>query len=279
MAIDVADSELKARHRAMWAKGNYPRMVDTFLLPIGQRLVDACPIAPGTTVLDVASGTGNAALRAAARGASVTASDLTPELLADGRRRAGGRGPQARVGRGGRGEAPVRGRVLRRRDVVDRRDVRASPPGGGRRARARLPPRRHGRAAVLDARGHARRAVPHDEAVRAAASPGRAAPAAVGQRGAPAGAHGRPRRVPHPRARDARDHGLRTPARLRRALQGLLRADDRRQGQRRQATGARRSSTRRSTSSATNGTAAPATVPASSRSTWWRSLRRCDPRA
>ena len=49
MAIDVADSELKARHRAMWAKGDYPRMVDTFLLPIGQRLVDACPIAPGTT--------------------------------------------------------------------------------------------------------------------------------------------------------------------------------------------------------------------------------------
>ena len=88
MAVDVADSELKARHRAMWAKGDYPRMVDTFLLPIGQRLVDACPIAPGTRVLDVASGTGNAALPAAARGANVTASDLTPELLADGRRRA-----------------------------------------------------------------------------------------------------------------------------------------------------------------------------------------------
>ena len=88
MAIDVADSELKARHRAMWAKGDYPRMVDTFLLPIGPRLVDACPIGPGTTVLDVASGTGNAALPAAARGANVTASDLTPELLADGRRRA-----------------------------------------------------------------------------------------------------------------------------------------------------------------------------------------------
>jgi SAM-dependent methyltransferase len=88
MALDVADSELKARHRAMWASGDYAHMVETFLLPIGPRLVDACPIAQGTQVLDVAAGTGNASLPAAARGASVTASDLTPELLEAGQRRA-----------------------------------------------------------------------------------------------------------------------------------------------------------------------------------------------
>jgi SAM-dependent methyltransferase len=88
MAIDTADSQLKARHRAMWASGDYPHMVDTFLLPLGPRLVDACPISQGTKVLDVAAGTGNASLPAAARGASVTASDLTPELLEAGRRRA-----------------------------------------------------------------------------------------------------------------------------------------------------------------------------------------------
>ena len=35
---------------------------------------------------------------------------------------------------------------------------------------------RHDRAAELDARGHARRAVPHDEAVRAAAAPGAQSP-------------------------------------------------------------------------------------------------------
>ena len=40
------------------------------------------------TVLDVAAGTGNASLPAARAGASVTASDLTPELLEAGRRRA-----------------------------------------------------------------------------------------------------------------------------------------------------------------------------------------------
>ena len=74
-----ADAELKASHRAMWGKGDYPLMVDTFLLPIGQRLVDAAGITPGVRVLDVAAGTGNASIPAAQRGARVTASDLTPE--------------------------------------------------------------------------------------------------------------------------------------------------------------------------------------------------------
>ncbi len=88
MALDVADTELKARHRAMWSLGDYASMVETFLLPVGQRLVDALPISAGTRVLDVAAGTGNASLPAAARGARVTASDLTPALLEAGRRRA-----------------------------------------------------------------------------------------------------------------------------------------------------------------------------------------------
>jgi SAM-dependent methyltransferase len=84
----VSDTELKARHRAMWASGDYPSMVETFLLPLGPRLVEACGIGSGMRVLDVASGTGNASIPAAERGADVTASDLTPELLDAGRRRA-----------------------------------------------------------------------------------------------------------------------------------------------------------------------------------------------
>ncbi len=86
------DAELKARHRAMWASGDYPSMVETFLLPLGPRLVEACRIVPGMHVLDVGAGTGNASIPAAQRGASVTASDLTPELLEAGRRRAEGAG-------------------------------------------------------------------------------------------------------------------------------------------------------------------------------------------
>jgi hypothetical protein len=59
------DAELKARHRKMWASGDYPSMVETWLTPLGPRLVEACGIAPGMRVLDVGAGTGNAAIPAA----------------------------------------------------------------------------------------------------------------------------------------------------------------------------------------------------------------------
>jgi SAM-dependent methyltransferase len=88
MSIAPADSELKARHRAMWASGDYPSMVESWLLPLGPRLVEACGIGQGMRVLDVAAGTGNASIPAAQAGAEVVASDLTPELLEAGRRRA-----------------------------------------------------------------------------------------------------------------------------------------------------------------------------------------------
>jgi SAM-dependent methyltransferase len=85
---EALDSELKKKHRKMWASGDYPVMVETFLLPLGPRLVAACEIGPGQRVLDVASGTGNAAIPAAQTGADVVASDLTPELFEAGRTRA-----------------------------------------------------------------------------------------------------------------------------------------------------------------------------------------------
>ena len=88
MTSSTADTELKARHRKMWASGDYPSMVETFLLPLGPRLVDAAGIGEGMRVLDVAAGTGNASIVAAQRGAQVTASDLTPELFDAGRARA-----------------------------------------------------------------------------------------------------------------------------------------------------------------------------------------------
>ena len=94
MTSTVSDSELKTRHRAMWASGDYASMVRTWLLPLGPVLAEAAGAAPGVRILDVAAGTGNAAIPAAERGASVVASDLTPELLAEGRARAESKGLQ-----------------------------------------------------------------------------------------------------------------------------------------------------------------------------------------
>jgi SAM-dependent methyltransferase len=90
--IPTPDAELKARHRKMWASGDYPSMVETFLTPLGPRLAEACRVGPGTRVLDVAAGTGNASIAAAQAGATVIASDLTPELLDAGRARAAAAG-------------------------------------------------------------------------------------------------------------------------------------------------------------------------------------------
>lgn len=82
----AADQALKARHRASWALGDYTAVATQIIPGLGPVLVDATGIRPGQRVLDVAAGAGNVALPAAAVGAQVVASDLTPELLEAGRR-------------------------------------------------------------------------------------------------------------------------------------------------------------------------------------------------
>src|SRR5690554_6237886 len=90
--IDQADRELKARHRMVWALGDYPAVATEIIPELGRTLVEASRIGPGDRVLDVAAGSGNVAIPAALTGASVVASDLTPELLETGRRHAAERG-------------------------------------------------------------------------------------------------------------------------------------------------------------------------------------------
>ncbi|MBX9243537.1 class I SAM-dependent methyltransferase [Actinotalea ferrariae] len=79
------DRALKARHRTMWALGDYPSVATELIPELGHVLVRAAAIGPGDRVLDVAAGSGNAAIPAALAGAQVVASDLTPELLDVGR--------------------------------------------------------------------------------------------------------------------------------------------------------------------------------------------------
>jgi SAM-dependent methyltransferase len=55
-------------------------------------LVDAARVQPGERVLDVAAGSGNASLPAAAAGGRVVATDLTPELVEIGRQHAAAQG-------------------------------------------------------------------------------------------------------------------------------------------------------------------------------------------
>jgi ubiquinone/menaquinone biosynthesis C-methylase UbiE len=81
----VADQALKARHRAMWALGDYHAVATEVIADLGPTLVAACGIGPGQHVLDVAAGSGNVAMPAAAAGAHVIATDLTPELIERGR--------------------------------------------------------------------------------------------------------------------------------------------------------------------------------------------------
>src|SRR6476660_6099761 len=92
-AVD-ADRALKAKHRTMWASGDYPSLATDLISSLGPVLVQACGVRGGTRVLDVAAGSGNAAIPAALAGADVVASDLTPELFDRGRAQAADRGAE-----------------------------------------------------------------------------------------------------------------------------------------------------------------------------------------
>jgi 2-polyprenyl-3-methyl-5-hydroxy-6-metoxy-1,4-benzoquinol methylase len=82
----VRDRELEAKHRALWALGDYGTIADEVVGPLGPVLVAASGIGHLDRVLDVAAGTGSASHPAAVAGATVVASDLCPELVAEGAR-------------------------------------------------------------------------------------------------------------------------------------------------------------------------------------------------
>lgn len=79
---------LKERQRRTWASGDYARIA-WLTVPLADVLCDAVDLRPGSTVLDVATGTGHVALAAARRFCHVTGIDYVPALLERARRRAG----------------------------------------------------------------------------------------------------------------------------------------------------------------------------------------------
>lgn len=72
----------------VWSTGNYADVCDTMIPTLGAQLVQLARVRAGEKVLDVAAGSGNATLPAAAIGARVTALDITPRLLDVGAERA-----------------------------------------------------------------------------------------------------------------------------------------------------------------------------------------------
>ncbi|WP_222914353.1 class I SAM-dependent methyltransferase [Natrinema sp. SYSU A 869] len=78
MAQEVSSPEEHAKF--VWSLGSYSDIAPHFL-SMAARLVDATDVNSDDTVLDVGCGTGNIAITAARRGASVTGLDITPTML------------------------------------------------------------------------------------------------------------------------------------------------------------------------------------------------------
>jgi SAM-dependent methyltransferase len=82
---------IKGRQQVTWSSGDYSR-IGNIILITAELLCEAVNVRAGQRVLDVASGSGNAALAAARRFCDVVATDYVPALLEEGRTRASAEG-------------------------------------------------------------------------------------------------------------------------------------------------------------------------------------------
>jgi ubiquinone/menaquinone biosynthesis C-methylase UbiE len=80
-------TELRDKQQKVWSSGDYNKIA-AITVPLSEGLVDHVGIGPDARVLDVATGTGHAALAAARRSADVVGIDYVPALLDIARRRA-----------------------------------------------------------------------------------------------------------------------------------------------------------------------------------------------
>lgn len=82
---------IRKRQQAVWASGDFAVVARTMQI-VAESLCETVDLHAGERVLDVATGTGNAAIAAARRFADVTAIDFVPALLERGRARAAAEG-------------------------------------------------------------------------------------------------------------------------------------------------------------------------------------------
>lgn len=87
--------EVKGRQQQTWASGDYAAVAARIQI-ISEQLVDAADVAAGSSVLDIATGSGNAAIAAARSGAVVTGVDYVPTLLDRARVRSAAEGLEIR---------------------------------------------------------------------------------------------------------------------------------------------------------------------------------------
>jgi SAM-dependent methyltransferase len=80
-------AQVKQRQQQMWASGDF-HAVAALIQPVADTLCDTVDLQAGWRVLDVACGSGNAAIAAARFGCDVVGIDYVPALLERGRRRA-----------------------------------------------------------------------------------------------------------------------------------------------------------------------------------------------
>jgi SAM-dependent methyltransferase len=87
-------AQVTARQRSAWSAGDFNRLALS-IMEVAEHLVATADPRPGTAVLDVACGTGNAALVAARRFCRVTGVDFAPPVLERARMRAEAEGSGA----------------------------------------------------------------------------------------------------------------------------------------------------------------------------------------
>ena len=85
--MTVQLDEFKTRQRTTWDAGDYATLSER-IADVGELVADRAGIEAGMRVLDVACGTGNAAVPSARAGGRVTGLDLVPKLLEQGRAKA-----------------------------------------------------------------------------------------------------------------------------------------------------------------------------------------------